>query len=182
MTTALDEIRHLFTEGTLAGLSDGELLERFAVRRDGEAFAAIVARHGAMVLSVCRSTLGRGDVSGAEDAFQATILLCDIHGLTRDQAAEAIGCPPGTVAGRLARARKQLRDRLARRGVHLSSAWPAAMAMSTGDLSRLLPACDPRGGLGRPRRGGRHDGRRATGGEGLARPARGADPGGRWRF
>jgi RNA polymerase sigma factor (sigma-70 family) len=209
----------LFTEGTLAGLSDGQLLERFAVRGDDEAFAAIVARHGAMVLSVCRSTLGPRDASSAEDAFQATflvlvrrtgsfrlhgslagwlyrvarrvarqsrveaarrrtreraaagnrevgpthdtergelyrlvhqelallperyrmpILLCDLHGLTREQAAEAIGCPPGTVAGRLARGRERLRDRLSRRGVQLSSAWPTAAAVSTEGLARFF--------------------------------------------
>ena len=57
----MHEIRRLFTEGTLAGLSDGQLLERFAVRGDGDAFAAIVARHGAMDLSVCRSKLGLRD-------------------------------------------------------------------------------------------------------------------------
>jgi hypothetical protein len=66
------------------------------------------------------------------------ILLCDLHGLTRDQAADAIGCPPGTVAGRLAWARAQLCDRLARRGVYPSSAWPAAMAVSNEDLLRLF--------------------------------------------
>jgi DNA-directed RNA polymerase specialized sigma24 family protein len=71
----MHEIRRLFTEGTLAGLSDGQLLEQFAVRGDGDAFAAIVARHGAMVLSVCRSTLGLRDASDAEDAFQATFLV-----------------------------------------------------------------------------------------------------------
>src|SRR3954451_2804591 len=75
MTKVLDEIRRVFTEGTLAGLSDGQLLERFAAGGDGEAFAAIVARHGAMVLSVCRAALGPRDGGDAEDAFQATFLV-----------------------------------------------------------------------------------------------------------
>src|SRR5262249_51375757 len=75
MKTALDEIHRLFAEGTLAGLSDGQLLERFASRADGEAVAAVVARHGAMVLSVCRSALGPRDDAEAEDAFQATFLV-----------------------------------------------------------------------------------------------------------
>ncbi|MFI5456593.1 MAG: sigma-70 family RNA polymerase sigma factor [Isosphaerales bacterium] len=69
----------LFHSGTLAGLSDRDLLERFASRR-GEndetaelAFAALLARHGAMVLRVCRAVLG--DRHEAEDAFQATFLV-----------------------------------------------------------------------------------------------------------
>ena len=63
--------------GSVVGLSDGELLGRFAARRDagGEAaFAALVARHGPMVLATCRGRLRRhpGD---ADDAFQATFLV-----------------------------------------------------------------------------------------------------------
>ena len=66
----------LFGAGSVVGLSDGELLERFARRRDEAAeaaFEAILARHGAMVLSVCRQVVG--DEHGAEDAFQATFLV-----------------------------------------------------------------------------------------------------------
>ena len=69
-------IRTLFEVGTVGGLTDGQLLEQFASRNDeaGEtAFAALVARHGPMVLYVCRSLLG--DAHDAEDAFQATFLV-----------------------------------------------------------------------------------------------------------
>jgi RNA polymerase sigma factor (sigma-70 family) len=52
---------------------DGELLERFAARREEAAFAALVARHGPMVLGVCRRLLR--DAGRAEDAFQATFLI-----------------------------------------------------------------------------------------------------------
>jgi DNA-directed RNA polymerase specialized sigma24 family protein len=53
--------------------SDAALLERFGRRRDEAAFAALVARHGPMVLSVCRRMLG--DVQAAEDCLQATFLV-----------------------------------------------------------------------------------------------------------
>src|SRR5438874_9701876 len=52
---------------------DRQLLERFAGQRDEAAFAALVARHGPMVLGVCRGVLR--DPHAAEDAFQATFLI-----------------------------------------------------------------------------------------------------------
>src|SRR5579883_1938690 len=71
--TALRQIHLLFNEGTVAGLSDAQLLERFASRRDGVAFEALVQRHGPMVLAVCRGVLK--DPNDAQDAFQATFLV-----------------------------------------------------------------------------------------------------------
>ena len=70
------QIGSLFDGGSVAGLSDRQLIERFIDRRDaaGEAaFAALVARHGPMVLGVCRQLLG--DRHHAEDAFQAVFLV-----------------------------------------------------------------------------------------------------------
>jgi len=52
---------------------DAELLARFVHRRDEAAFAALVERHGPMVLHLCRRVLG--DVHAAEDALQATFLI-----------------------------------------------------------------------------------------------------------
>ena len=56
----LKQIETLFRTGTAGGLTDGQLLERFLERRDEDAeaaFAALVDRHGAMVLRVCRQVL-----------------------------------------------------------------------------------------------------------------------------
>jgi RNA polymerase sigma factor (sigma-70 family) len=68
-----DQLRALFQGGTVGGLTDGQLLERFVRWRDEAAFAALVERHGPMVLRVCRNRLG--DPHDAEDAFQATFLV-----------------------------------------------------------------------------------------------------------
>src|SRR3954447_3801624 len=66
----------LFQVGVVGGLSDGQLLDSFAARREGAAEAAfeeVVRRHGPMVLGVCRRLLG--DRHAADDAFQATFLV-----------------------------------------------------------------------------------------------------------
>ena len=59
--------------GGLAGLSDRELLHRFADTGDQTAFAALFRRHSGMVLGVCQRALS--NVQDAEDACQATFLL-----------------------------------------------------------------------------------------------------------
>ena len=53
--------------------SDAVLLERFRLRQDEEAFAALVARHGPMVRRLCGRILA--NTQDAEDAFQATFLV-----------------------------------------------------------------------------------------------------------
>jgi RNA polymerase sigma factor (sigma-70 family) len=201
------QVDGLFRFGTAGQFSDTELLDRFVARRDEAAeaaFAALVERHGPMVLGVCRRVLG--DRHEAEDAFQATFLvltrkasaiarreqlanwlysvacrtalsirdrearrqarerrwqamstsraelagddgpalselrsildeelarlpglfrqavvLCELEGLSRRAAAQRLGIPPGTLASRLARAKKVLRHRLVRRGLALSA-------------------------------------------------------------
>ncbi len=186
---------------------DGPLLARFAADRDAAAFAALVRRHGPLVLAVCRRVCGHPQ--DAEDAFQAVflvlarkagqlrdpgrlgnwlygvaakvasrarraaarrrvrevqavdppdpaapdaappdigpalheelaalpahyrdpIVLCDLQGASRADAAKALGVPEGTLSSRLANGRKKLAERLTRRGVALSALGvPGAVA------------------------------------------------------
>jgi RNA polymerase sigma factor (sigma-70 family) len=71
------DLATLFEVGAVGLLSDADLLRRFhearGDARSEAAFEAIVARHGPMVLGVCRRVLG--DVHDAADAFQATFLI-----------------------------------------------------------------------------------------------------------
>jgi RNA polymerase sigma factor (sigma-70 family) len=206
------------------GLTDAELLARFVAGRDEASFAALVRRHGPMVLGVCRR-LVRG-THDCEDCFQAVflvlackaaavavkggslacwlhavahrcalsargaaarrrareapmdgvepavgppeprdwvvvldeelgklaekyrsvLLLCDLQGRTRKEAARLLGVPPGTVDSRLATARQALAVRLARRGVTLpagvalTAAVPAALTGSTARAAALAAA------------------------------------------
>ncbi|MEW4566880.1 sigma-70 family RNA polymerase sigma factor [Tautonia sp. JC769] len=213
----LQSFRTLFGPGTLGGRSDGELLDRASRRGDPaaeQAFAALVERHGPMVLRVCRSRLI--DPNDADDAFQrvfcllarrsrtlwvrdslapwlfqvalrvsagvraevsrrrdverryaehapriaparepddlapllldevgrlperyrSAIVLCDLQGLTHEEAARRLGWPIGTVKSRQARARARLRRRLIGRGL----APTALVAIA----SRSAPAAIPR--------------------------------------
>ena len=221
-------MERLFGDGSAVGLTDAELLERFAAGGDEAAFEALVERYGPVVLGVCRrllrdpndvddafqavflvlvrkaGSLRRGDLLGAwlfgvarkvalrarslaavrearagstadgealgvdarrspspnpadaldsdeENArlheeverlprrYRAPVVACYFEGRTHEEAAKLLGCPLGTVKGRLARARDLLRKRLERRGVEVS---PVVLAgrLSAPELRPPVPA------------------------------------------
>lgn len=69
---------HQLTDGQPSEhATDRQLLEEFTARRDEASFATLVARHGPMVLRVCRRVLHHDH--DVEDAFQATFLVLARH-------------------------------------------------------------------------------------------------------
>jgi RNA polymerase sigma factor (sigma-70 family) len=200
LENVLQHLQRLTVGQAFKKLTDGQLLERFAVLGDQAAFTALMQRHGMLVLNVCRNLLHQEQ--DAEDAFQAVFLvlarkavavakhaklagwlhktschcamqvrrararrlaherrsnemprreggddtgwrelqgmldeevarlpdkyrspfvLCCLEGKSKSEAALELGWKEGTVSGRLAQARKQLQQRLIRRGVTLST-------------------------------------------------------------
>src|SRR5436309_10997588 len=80
----LQHVRRLAADAS----SDEQLLADFLSRRSDDAFAALLGRHGPMVLNVCRRILH--DAHAAEDVFQATFLvLADRAGAIRRRASLA---------------------------------------------------------------------------------------------
>ena len=174
-------IGRIFNQGSLTGLTEGQLLRRFAAG-DEAAFEALVTRHGPMVLGVCRRLLH--DPRDVEDAFQATFLV-----LLRKAGALRDAEPLGPLAARRGLSRRRPdpaparpaarpRNRRARRPEAVESALrPGAARTADADRRGDPPAArevPPAGGALLPRgpdaRGGGaaaavHDGERA-------RPAR----------
>jgi RNA polymerase sigma factor (sigma-70 family) len=72
--------------------------------------------------------------------YQAVMVLCDLEGKTRKEAARQLGVPEGTVGSRLTRARMLLARRLARHGVRLSAGALALVLAQKAAAAPLPPA------------------------------------------
>jgi RNA polymerase sigma factor (sigma-70 family) len=73
------------------------------------------------------------------EIYRTPVVLCDLEGKTRKEAARLVGCPEGTLSTRLMRARALLAKRLLRRGVALSEAFPG-LVMSQPEASACVPS------------------------------------------
>jgi RNA polymerase sigma factor (sigma-70 family) len=67
------------------------------------------------------------ELSHLPDKYRVVIVLCELEGMTRNEAAQRLGLSAGTVASRLSRARVLLAKRLARHGLALSGGALAAL-------------------------------------------------------
>jgi RNA polymerase sigma factor (sigma-70 family) len=81
--------------------------------------------------------------------FREPVLLCCVQGLTRDEAAEVIGCSVPAVKARLERGRRLLRLLLERRGVALPAAL-LAVGLGTAPVRAALRERTVTTALGKP--------------------------------
>src|SRR5262249_45151698 len=70
--------------------------------------------------------------------YRSVLVMCELEGMTRKEAARQLGIAEGSLASRLARARALLAKRLTRRGVAFSGG-SAAAALSAGRATAVAP-------------------------------------------
>ncbi len=102
-----------------ARMRDDRRRRRESARAEGSLEEPVdeTARPDASV--VCREEFEvlHEELSRLPDRYRAPVVLCDLEGLTYQQAACRLRCPVGTIGVRLRRARERLRVRLTRRGL-----------------------------------------------------------------
>lgn len=76
-------------------------------------------------------------LAGLPSKYRAAVVLCDLEQRSRKEAASLLGWSEGALSGRLARARKLLADRLARRGVALPAAGLGVLLPASAALAHV---------------------------------------------
>jgi RNA polymerase sigma factor (sigma-70 family) len=115
-----------------------EARRSIAKRRQKEAQVAPRAATQEDTLAHLRPLLDQ-ELPRLPDKYRAVLVLCDLEGRTRKEAAQQLGQPEGTIASRLSRARIILAKRLTRHGVTLSGgALAAAQEAASAPLSLVV--------------------------------------------
>jgi len=105
-------------------------------------------RHAQLTLRTVRDECTEADDLGAviheevgrlPKPYRTAVVLCDLEGLTHEEAARRLGVPVGTVKSRQARGRKRLRGRLIRRGL-AQSVGGVAIALSAERATAAVPS------------------------------------------
>jgi RNA polymerase sigma factor (sigma-70 family) len=131
-----------------------KLRASIARRRAGEARLPAEPRATAEDLSVREATeLLHAELQQLPARYKGPLVLCYLQGKTHDEAAAQLGWTLTAFRGRLERARKQLRDRVGRRGLTLAAApilgvlaearpaLPATFAVTTARAAVASPLC-----------------------------------------
>jgi RNA polymerase sigma factor (sigma-70 family) len=138
-TTLLAYLTHL-GRAAAAENDDAVLLERFADRRDEEAFAALLRRHGPLVWGVCRRVLA--EEHAAEDAFQATFLALVRKARSVSKRASIRSWLYGVALRVAVRARRQaglrrVREQSSPPRQATEAAWPDVRSILDEEIQRL---------------------------------------------
>jgi RNA polymerase sigma factor (sigma-70 family) len=112
----------------------------------GEVVAPDLDPAGALTWHEARAALDE-ELARLPEELRAPLVLCYLEGLARDEAAARLGCPLGTLKGRLERGRDLLRRRLTRRGLGLAAAL-AALALERAAVPAALAAATTRAASG----------------------------------
>ncbi|MFO0796289.1 MAG: sigma-70 family RNA polymerase sigma factor [Gemmataceae bacterium] len=143
-TTAAQLLWGRLAPGAAEGPTDGELLAAFAATRAEADFAQLLARHGRMVLGVCRRLLG--NAADADDAFQAVFLVLSRRAAALRGVRSVAGWLHGTAVrvalkARTREARRRARERKAAQMRPADSPaaadWDDLAAVLDGELDRL---------------------------------------------
>ncbi len=78
------------------------------------------------------------ELNGLPDKYRLPIVLCELQGKPHKEAARELGCPIGTLSGRLSRGRTLLAKRLARYGLALTAGSLSA-ALAQQEVSASVP-------------------------------------------
>jgi RNA polymerase sigma factor (sigma-70 family) len=121
--------------------SSREVLRRRNRRRSREANAEALeapAPSPADTVEDCRVLLD--EVAKLSETYRSPVVLCELAGVTRSEAAKRLGIPEGTLSSRLAEARRRLARRLYSRGVAasvgvLTTPVPVGLAASACDMA-----------------------------------------------